>query len=462
VTTAKSSRSRVSPSSPCPRLQQASLNGEVLAFTVAILSLTSVLTGIMPALAASRVNLIEFLKSGGQTGAKGERSRFRSVLMVAQVAIVVVLLTGSGLLVETLIKLQQVPLGFSTTTLSMKINLPESYKPEQRESFYRTLLAQLAALPGTLAAGAVDNLPFGDTKGVGTFWIENYSNQAGQMVDGGSATPDYFSAMGVPLIEGRSFTANDTRASPTAAIINQAFAKKYFAGRTPIGERILPNDPAVSSQASRSPRVIVGVVADMRDWSIESPPQPQVFHPLRDPSDAYVVIRSGLPRKDVLQSATAVLGRIDPSLGFSKVHTMRELVSEASARRRFQTVLLSIFAGMAMALALIGFYGMLTYTASRRAPEMGIRIALGATRTHILRLILGQGFRIAGVGLALGLAAALAFSRLLSSSLYEVRPWDPATFALVAVLFLVAALLASVVPAQRAANSDPMIILRKE
>lgn len=446
-----------------PRLHEASLNSEVLAFAVATMILSSVLTGIMPAIAASRVNLIEFLKSGGQTGAKGERGRFRSVLIVAQVAIVIVLLSGSGLLVKSLIKLQQVPLGFSTTTLSMKINLPESYsKPEQRESFYRSLLAQVAALPGSLAAGAADNLPFGDTKGVGTFWVENYPNQEGQMIDGGSATPDYFSAMGVPLMEGRAFTANDAFASPTAAIVNQAFAKKYFAGLDPIGKKILTNNPAVLPQASRNPRIVVGVIADMRDWSVESPPQPQLFVPLRGPMDTYVVIRSVLPRKDVLQSATSVLHRIDPSLTFSKVHSMRELVAEASARRRFQTVLLSIFAAMATTLALIGFYGLLTYTASRRGPEMGIRIALGATRSDILRLFVGQGLRVVAVGLVLGLGAAFALTRFLASSLYEVRTWDPATFALVPALFLIAALVASLVPARRAANSDPMIILRRE
>ncbi len=446
-----------------PRLQEASLNAEVLAFAVSIMFLTSLLAGILPALAASRVNLIEFLKSGGQTGAKGGRGRFRSGLIVAQVAIVVVLLTGSGLLVKSLIKVQQVPLGFSTTTLSMKINLPESYgKDEQRESFYRTLLAQLATLPGTFAVGAVDNLPFGDTKGVGTFWIENFPNQEGQMVDGGSATPDYFSAMGVPIVEGRTFTAGDAFASPTAAIINQAFVKKYFAGRDPLGKKILPGNPAFSPQDSKNPRIVVGVVADMHDWSLESPPQPQLFLPLRAPSNAYIVLRSSLPSQDVPQSATSVLHRVDPTLAFSKVHSMRELVSEASARRRFQTVLMSIFATMATTLALIGFYGLLTYTASRRGPEMGIRIALGAKRSDILWLFLGQDLRVIAVGLALGLGAAFALTRFLASSLYQVRTSDPATFVVVPALFLAAALLASLVPAQRAAKSDPMIILRRE
>src|SRR5262249_54567119 len=161
------------------------------------------------------------------------------------------------------------------------------------------------------AVGAIDNLPFGDTKGVGTFWVENYPNQEGQMADGGSTTPAYFSAMGVPLLEGRAFTANDALATPTVAIVNQAFAKKYFAGLDPIGRKILPSNPALSPDASRNPLIIVGVVADMRDWSVESPAQPQLFHPLRGPGDAYVVIRSILPRKDVLQSSTSILHRID-------------------------------------------------------------------------------------------------------------------------------------------------------
>ena len=282
------------------------------------------------------------------------------------------------------------------------------------------------------------------------------------MTDGASTTPDYFSAMGVRIMEGRAFTGSDSFASPTAAIVNETFAKKYFAGSDPIGKKILPGNPAVSPQDAKNPRVVVGVVSDMRDWSLESPPQPQLFLPLRDPSDAYIVIRSSLPPSDAVQSATSVLRRIDASLTFSKVHSMRELVSEASARRRFQTVLLSIFAGMATALALIGFYGLLTYTASRRGPEMGIRIALGATRNDILRLFLGQGLLVVAAGLAVGLGAAFALTRFLSSSLYEVRTSDPATFVLVPALLLMLAVVASVVPAQRAANSDPMIILRRE
>jgi predicted permease len=446
-----------------PRLHEASLNVKVLAFTVATTFLTSILTGTLPALSASRVNLIGFLKSGWQTGARGNRNRLRSALIMGEVAIVVVLLAGAGLLVRSFIKLQQVPVGFSSTTLSMKIEVPESYgKPEQRDAFFQTLLSQIGALQGTVATGAVDDLPLGDSKRGSLFRVEDHPSQEGQLVDGADVTPGYFSAMDIPLIEGRFFTKEDASGDKKVVIVNQTFARKFFPGRNAVGKWVAGFNPDVSEQPARDELTIVGVVADVRDWSVEAPPQPQLFGPLSGPADAYIVIQSTLPRKDVVQSATAILHRIDASLAFSKVNTMRELVSEASARRRFQTVLLSIFAVMATTLALIGFYGLLAYTANRRGPEMGIRIALGASRGDILRLFLGQGLRIVAVGLVLGLGAAFALTRFLSSSLYEVRTWDPATFAVVPALFLIAALVASFVPARRAANSDPMIILRRE
>ena len=204
------------------------------------------------------------------------------------------------------------------------------------------------------------------------------------------------------------------------------------------------------------------MVANVRDWSVEAPPQPQLFSPFRGPDNAYLAIRSVLPRKDVLQSATAILHRLDASLAFSQVHTMHELVSEATARRRFQTVLLSIFAGMALVLALVRFYGLLTYSVMQRSSEMGIRIALGATRMHVVGLIFRQALQLVMVGLLIGLASALALSRLLVSSLFEIHPWDPATFALVPALFLTATLVACFIPARRAAKADPMVILRSE
>jgi predicted permease len=427
-----------------PRLNEATLNAKVLAFAFAATLLTSVITGMLPALVASRVNLVEFLKSGGQTGAKGSRSRLRAMLISGEVAIVVVLLAGAGLLLRSFMKLEQVPVGFSTTTLSMKIDLPESYnKPTTRRDFFRTLLSQIGASPGVLATGAVIDLPFGDTKGVGSFWIEGYQNIEGQMVDGANVTPDYFSAMSIPIVEGRTFAAEGSSGPPQEAIVNQALVKKYFAGRNPVGMRIWQSNPTGASRPNNDDaQMIVGVVGDA--------------------NDAYIVVRASLPREAIVSSATAILKRIDRNMAFSKVHTMRELVSEATARKRFQTVLLSIFAAAALLLALVGFYGLMAYTVSQRSAEMGVRIALGARRRDIAGLVVRQGLRLVVAGLVLGMVAAFPLSRLLTSSLYEVKAWDPATFAVVPMLFLLVAFVACVFPARRAANADPMVILRQQ
>jgi predicted permease len=447
-----------------PRLQQASLNGRVLAFAVAVTLVTSVLAGAMPALSSSRVNLIDFLKAGGQKGSAARgRNRLRSTLVVAQVGVVVVLLAGAGLLVRSYINILLVPVGFNSSTVALRIELPQGYStPAQRHAFYQSLLSQLHAQPGTLAAGAVVNLPFGDDKGVGTFWVEGYPNQEGQAVDGAAVTPEYFSAMGMPLLRGHSFRQDDISPSPKAVIINQAFAEKYFAGRDPIGKWVVGDQPKTSDQPVKGDRFVIGVVANERDWTVQAPPQPQLFTPLYDPSDSYIVIRSSLPRQQVVDSAAAVLHRIDSGLSFSSVHTMHELVSEATGRERFQTVLLSIFAAMAMALALIGFYGLLAYSVNQRRSEMGVRIALGATRAQVMQLVLREGLLLVTAGLALGLALALALTRLIASSLFGVSALDPATFAAVPALFLFATLAACLIPARKAADSDPMAVLRCE
>jgi predicted permease len=445
-----------------PRLQQASLDGRVLAFAIAITVVTSILAGTMPALSSSRVNLIEFLKSGAQKGVVHDRNRLLGSLIVAQVAVVVILLAGAGLLVRSYVNLMRVPVGFNASTLSMQINLPGAYsKPEQRQAFYQSLLSQLGSMPGTLATGAVVNLPFGDSKSVTTFWAEGYANQPGQLVDGAFASPDYFTAMGVPILRGRAFTQDDILPAPKVVIVNQAFAEKYFAGRDPIGKWVSGNQPQPGKPITTG-QTVVGVVANDRDWTVEAPPQPQLFTPLRDPTNAYIVVRSALPRKGAAASAAAALHRIDAGLTFSSVHTMHELVSEATARQRFQTVLLAVFAAMAMALALIGFYGLLAYTVRQRSSEMGVRIALGATRAHVIRLVLRQGLSLVSAGLALGLASALLLTRLLASSLFGVSTLDPITFAIVPALFLLAALAACLIPASRAARSDPIAVLRCE
>lgn len=442
-----------------PRLHEASLNLRVLLFTVSITLLTSIAAGILPALSSSRINLVEFLKSGGQRGATGGNGRFRSSLIVAEVASVVVLLAGAGLLLRSYINLQRVPTGFSPSTLSMKIDLPDSYhQPAQRSAFFRALMDQIRSAPGVLAAGAVNNLPFGDNQGVGSFWVEGYANQKGQMVDGASTTSGYFSAMGVPLFEGRSFSEH-----PKEAVINQAFAKKYFAGRDPIGKHVWTDQPDNLAAGDKSGVIVVGVVGDIRDFKLEQPASPQLFHPLSDDAtNVYVVVRSLLPAKDVAAIATAILHRIDPGLGFTEVRTMREVVSDSTARRRFQTMVLTIFSTMAFALALVGLYGLITYSVRERRPEMGVRIALGASKGQVMGRVVRQGLQLVTLGLFVGLIMALVLTRLLASSLYGVTALDPITFLAVPALLLLTTIAACLIPARRAANVDPMITLRYE
>jgi predicted permease len=442
-----------------PRLHEASLNLRVLLFTVTITLLTSIAAGILPALSSSRINLVEFLKSGGQRGATGGNGRFRSSLIVAEVATVVVLLAGAGLLVRSYINLQGVPTGFSPSTLSMKIDLPDSYHlPAQRSAFFRALMEQIRSAPGVLAAGAVNNLPFGDNQGVGSFWVEGYANQKGQMVDGASTTAGYFSAMGVPIIQGRTFSSH-----PKEAVIDQAFARKYFAGGDPIGKHIWTDQPDNLQPQDKNGLTVVGVVGDIRDFKLEQPASPQLFQLMDDDqNDLYVVVRSLLPSKDVAAVTTAILHRIDPNLGFTQVRTMREVVADSTARRRFQTMVLTIFSTMAYALALVGLYGLITYSVRERRPEMGVRIALGASKGHVIGRVVRQGLQLVTLGLLLGLISALVLTRLLTSSLYEVTALDPITFIAVPALLLLTTIAACLIPARRAAKVDPMITLRYE
>lgn len=442
-----------------PRLHEASLNLRVLLFTVTITLLTSIAAGILPALSSTRINLVEFLKSGGQRGATGGNGRFRSSLIVAEVATAVVLLAGAGLLLRSYINLQGVPTGFSPSTLSLKIDLPDSYhQPAQRAAFFRALMEQIQSAPGVLAAGAVNNLPFADNQGVGSFWVEGYTNQKGQMVDGASTTPAYFSAMGVSIIEGRTFSAH-----PKEAVIDQAFARKYFAGRDPIGKHVRTDQPDNLQARDKNALTVVGVVGDIRDFKLEQPASPQLFQLMDDDqNDVYVVVRSLLPFKDVAAAATAILHRIDPNLGFTEVRTMREVVSDSTARRRFQTMVLTIFSTMAFALALVGLYGLITYSVRERRPEMGVRIALGASKGHVMGWVVRQGLQLVTLGLLLGLISALVLTRLLTSSLYGVTALDPITFIAVPALLLLTTVVACLIPARRAANVDPMITLRYE
>ncbi len=440
-----------------PRLNQASLDMRVMLFTVIVSLLTSVLAGILPALAVSRVSPGVILASGSSGNVAGSHSRSQSILIVGEAALVVVLLAGAGLLIRSYINVASVETGFSPATVTVNIGLDPRYsQPQQRRAFFKEFIGKVAALPGVSAAGAITNLPLSHSESMGFIWVDGFANNKDQMAEGRSVTPQYFRAMNIPLIAGRYFNDDDDSKAEKPIIINQRLAKVYFADRNPLGGRI-------SGDENHSQwRTIVGVVADVRHSSLEETPQPQMYSPDYDLDGAYIAVRSSLPPSTVASELRSTLKAIDPGLPFGEVRTMGDLVSEATARRRFQTSLLTVFAAIALFLALVGLYGLMAYSVSRRTRELGIRMALGAQRTDVMLMVLKRAALLLGLGLVSGLAGSWIATRAIKAFLFGVGEHDPATIVFVCILLAVCGLAAALIPARRAASIDPMQALRTE
>ncbi len=445
-----------------PRLDETSLDSRVLFFALGVSVLTGLLFGLFPALSASRHDPCEVLNHSGSRIVKGAQNHFRQGLIVAQVALTVVLLLGSGLLIRSLMRVQSVDKGFDPhSTVTMNLSLDARYtQPERQTAFYRDLIERLGTLPGVQAAGAVTNLPLGHGETLSWLTVEGYPFDEKIFFQTRSVTPHYFAAMGIPLLEGRSFTDVDANGQPLVAIVNRSFAKKYFSGQSVLGKRL----HFIDGNAKPTWWTIVGVVADVRHSSLEEKPQLQAYMPFwqSGAAAASVVLRtSGSP--DVL--AAAIRGEvktIDPAMAVADLRTMDQLVSEATAERRFQTLLLSVFSGAALVLSLVGLYALLAYSVRQRTAELGIRMTLGAQKRDVMRLVIGEGGGLAFTGIALGLVSAWMLTRLLSNLLFEVKPTDPVTFASVALVFCVVALAACYIPTRRAMHVDPMVALRYE
>ena len=441
-----------------PRLNEASLDMRVMLFTVSVSLLTSLLTGILPALTVSRVSLSGFLASGRGSAVAGTHSRSQSALIVVEAALVVVLLAGAGLFIRSYLNVESVATGFSPSTVTMNVVLDERYgTPQQQGAFFRTLIGKMGVLPGIDAVGAVNYLPLSNTDSIGFFWVDGFANQKDQMAEGRSITPQYFRAMNIPLLAGRYFTEGDVSSTARPAIVNQQFAKVYFANRNPIGGRISTDEKDHSHWST-----VVGVVADVRHFTLEEAPQPQMYFPGYEFGGAYIAVRSGLPPSTVASEIRGVLKGIDPNLPRADVHTMGDLMSEASARRRFQTSLLTVFAAIALLLALVGLYGLMAYSVSCRTRELGIRMALGAQRTQVMLLVLRKAGLLLGLGLVSGLMCSWMATREIKAFLFGVDEHDPATIISVCGLLAACGLIAALIPARRAASIDPMQALRTE
>jgi predicted permease len=445
-----------------PRINEASMDTRVLLFTVIVSLLTSLLSGMVPAAAASRVSLTEFFASAGGRSVASTHTRLQSVLVVLESALVVVLLAGAGLLIRSYIKVESVNTGFSPSTVITNLPFDPRYsQPPQRAEFIRNLLQRLQALPGMQAVGAVNHLPLSNTESIGFFAVEGYPNQKDQMAEGRDVTPGYFSAMQIPTVAGRVFTHADAPMSQHLAIVNESFAQKYFAGRNPVGGRISPSDPE-----QREPhfdwKTVIGVIADVRNTSPEDAATPQIYQLDENIDGGFIAVRSSLPVSAAANEIRNTLHALDPSIAVGEIQTMGDLEVEASARRRFQTSLLTVFAGIALVLALVGLYGLMAYSVSRRTREVGIRMALGAQRGNVVLLVMKKAALLLALGLSAGLVASWFATRALQSFLFGVKQHDPITIASVCALLAVCGLLAALIPARRAASIDPVQALRAE
>ncbi len=452
-----------------PRLDEAHLDSRVLAFTTALSIATGILFGLLPALRASRPCLAEVLNEGGRGGSAGRaHRRFHNALVIAEVAIAVVLLSGGGLMIRSFQRLAHVNPGFNPAALwTARIQLPrseikaESYDAERVMAFYDPLLDGLKALPGVESAALVSELPLSGQNNDTWFTIEGRPPAAPSErpdADERVVSVDYFRTMDIPLVKGRYFTANDNMKSAKVAIVSRSLAEKFFPNQDPVGQH-LNIDLGMPFQCE-----IVGVVGDVLHRSLAAGRQPANYIPyLQQPiGRANIVVRG---RTDAIALAGAVRRQVRALNGdvpVFEIHAMGDLISDSVGQPRFRTLLLVVFAAVALILAAAGIYGVMSYTVTLRTHELGIRVALGAGRKELTRLVVGHGMLLALAGVAIGLAAAAGLARLIANMLFEVRPTDPVSFAAVPVILGAVAYLANYIPARRAARVDAIVALRHE
>lgn len=447
-----------------PRLHEVGIDGRVFGFTLAVSLATSILFGFIPAIHAAKPDLNEALKEGsrGSTGS-GAAKRLRGALVSAEVALSLVLLIGAGLMIRSFFRLQQMSLGFNPdNALAVNLSLSPARYPEDRQqaAFFHEALERLQSLPGIQAAGATTGLPLTLNLSGTDFRIEGRPEpEAGKemMIHTRSVSPGYFGTLGITLIKGRDFSDRDKSGAPAAAIINNELTRIYFPNEDPIGKRITFDDGG-------SWMSIVGIIDDVKQLGQDSTAKPEVYFPFSQmtSSSMSLVVRTSSSPASVVASIKDQIQQIDKDLPITDVKTMRQLLAESVSGRRFNMLLLTIFGAVALILAAVGIYGVISYTVSQRTHEIGIRMALGADTRHVLKLVVGQGMWLALVGIAIGLGASFFLTGLMSSLLFGVTATDPVTFVVISAVLTGVALAATLAPARRATKVDPMIALRYE
>ncbi|HTQ87500.1 MAG TPA: ABC transporter permease [Candidatus Solibacter sp.] len=450
-----------------PRLAEASVDGMALAFTLVASVGTAAIFGLVPAMHASRVNLTSSLREGGRGGGETLRHvRLRSALVVFEVSLALLLLVGAGLLVRSLLRILDVRPGFDPQgVMAFDLDLPgvRYGKPEQSAQFYRELLARLNQAPGVVSASGVMPLPFSDNSVRTSFTIEGrpVAKSEEPRTQFRAVGLDYFKAMRIPVLAGRAFTASDARGTAPVVIINQTLARQFFPNENPIGKRI---EPGVADTGTPIMREIVGVVGDVLHRSLWRAPDPETYVPYEQAAmgGMTVVVRAEGDPHALVSALRQQVKELDAELPIYNTRTLEEYVAGSVAQRRFTALLLGVFACVALVLAAVGLYGVISFGVAQRTHEIGVRVALGAEAGDVLRLVVGQGVRLTMLGIALGGLGALGAARFLSSMLFGVAGDDPLTFAGVGALFLAVSLAACYIPARRAMRVDPLVALRHE
>jgi putative ABC transport system permease protein len=442
------------------------LSPSVLLFTVGLSVLTGIIFGLAPALQVSKTDLNEVLKEGGRSSSDGGRSnRTGRVLVVAEIALSLLLLVCAGLMIKSFLRLQQVNPGFrAENLLTMQVSLPASqYKDDQQvAAFYRQLNERIRSLPGVQQSGIVSRLPLAGDRATVSLNIEGRPVSAG----GGDLeahyrviSPDYFRVLGIPVVKGREFTEQDSATSPDVAIINESMARAFWPGEDPVGKRVkLGPDPSVGWTQ------IVGVVRDARNFGLDADVHQEIYQSYQQapPRRARLVVRTASDPLSLVGAVRGEVSALNKNLPVSEVATMEKLLTDSVAQKRFSMFLLTAFAAIALLLAAIGIYGVISYSVTQRTHELGLRMAFGAKPKHIRNLIVGQGAKLALLGVGIGLVTSLLLTRVLAALLYGVSATDPTVFVGLAVLLVGVSLLACFIPARRATKIEPMTAMRYE
>jgi putative ABC transport system permease protein len=447
-----------------PRGAEVGISLMVLIFTFVLSMLTGVLFGLLPAYQLLRPNLNLVLKEGGRGSTNGLRlNRIGRVLIVSEIAISLLLLVCAGLMIKSFMRLQNVNPGFdANNVLTMQVSLPSTYEDGQQiGAFYTQLQERIAAVPGVRSSSLVSRLPLAGDRATTTVAVEGRPIQVGEELEAHfrSIGPDFFRVMSIPLLNGRDFTLQDSDKTPDVIIINESMARAFWPNENPVGKRVrLGPNPAAPWVS------VVGVVANALNFGLDVDARHEIYSPyLQSPPDrARLVVRTTSDPLLMVNSIKGQVAAIDKNLPVSDVTTMQELLANSIAQKRFSMLLLSLFAGLALVLAAVGIYGVISYSITQSTQELGIRMALGASRGNILSLIVGQGAKLALVGVGLGILASVLLTRVLSSLLYGVSPTDPIVFAGLAILLIGIVLVACFIPAQRATKLDPMFALRNQ